>query len=288
MLSMLCPDGTYQSDCTGHDALIPILPPPPPPEELHPVDLFMYGNIKPCYSFSLTNVANGTVGVAYTDCCNGEVINFTLEPGETRNNIHYDYIDYSTDLLMVSNLINYDCSNGSPMEIPIQIATPISTISDRQQNINNMFFTTDYNGIIQNPYSGSNGTRFDDYVIDFGITQLEIEAAKNAYPNAPLTKLNYRVPKLGLGSGGILQNPEVQIQPVQPVQSISPRQQNINNMFSTTDFNGIIQNPYSRSNGTRFDDYVYKYNITQEEIEEAKKAFPDAPLTILNYQETYY
>jgi hypothetical protein len=69
-------------------------------------------------------------------------------------------------------------------------------LTDRQTNVNNMFSTTDSGGVIRNPYSSSsNGTRFDDYVSMYNITQAEIDVAKSYYPNAPLTKSNYKVSK---------------------------------------------------------------------------------------------
>jgi hypothetical protein len=66
-------------------------------------------------------------------------------------------------------------------------------LTDRQTNVNNMFSTTDSAGVIRNQYSGSNGTKFDDYVTRFKITQAEIDVAKSYYPNAPLSKSNYKV-----------------------------------------------------------------------------------------------
>ena len=65
--------------------------------------------------------------------------------------------------------------------------------NDRQTNINNMFSTTDNNGIIRNPNSSYNESKFDDYVRRFKITQSEIDVAKSYYPNAALTKSNYMV-----------------------------------------------------------------------------------------------
>jgi hypothetical protein len=79
----------------------------------------------------------------------------------------------------------------APTKLPGDI-TP-TTQNTRQQNINNMFSTTDVDGVIKNPYSGNNNSKFDDYVIGNKVTQDEIEAAKKAFPNAPLTKSNYLV-----------------------------------------------------------------------------------------------
>ena len=69
----------------------------------------------------------------------------------------------------------------------------VSLITPRQQNINDMFSTTDAYGVIKNTYSGNNNSKFDDYVIGNEVTQEEVDAAKKAYPNAELTKANYLV-----------------------------------------------------------------------------------------------
>jgi hypothetical protein len=82
----------------------------------------------------------------------------------------------------------------SPVPSPVpSIPKPTAPLTDRQTNVNNMFSTTDSGGVIRNPYSGSNGTRFDDYVSRYSITQSEIDVAKSYHPNAPLTKSNYKV-----------------------------------------------------------------------------------------------
>ena len=73
------------------------------------------------------------------------------------------------------------------------VPKPTAPLTARQTNINNMFSTTDSAGVIRNPYSGSNGTRFNDYVSSYSITQAEIDVAKAYHPNAPLTKSNYKV-----------------------------------------------------------------------------------------------
>ena len=80
-------------------------------------------------------------------------------------------------------------------DVPLPITPPKTNVplTERQININNMFSTTDSSGIIRNPYSGSNGTKFDDYVSAYTLTQAEIDVAKSYHPNAPLTKSNYKV-----------------------------------------------------------------------------------------------
>ena len=83
----------------------------------------------------------------------------------------------------------------TPSSVP-STPKPSGPLTDRQSNVNNMFSTTDSSGVIRNPYSGSNGTRFDDYVNMYSITQSEIDVAKSYHPNAPLTKSNYKVSTL--------------------------------------------------------------------------------------------
>jgi hypothetical protein len=55
----------------------------------------------------------------------------------------------------------------------------------------------------------------------------------------------------------------------QPI-AVNTRQQNINNMYSTTDANGIIQNPYSSYDKTPFSDYVSQNAVTSEELQIAR------------------
>ena len=55
----------------------------------------------------------------------------------------------------------------------------------------------------------------------------------------------------------------------QPI-AVNTRQQNINNMYSTTDANGIIQNPYSSYDKTSFSDYVSQNAVTSEELKIAR------------------
>jgi hypothetical protein len=55
----------------------------------------------------------------------------------------------------------------------------------------------------------------------------------------------------------------------QPI-AVNTRQQNINNMYSTTDANGIIQNPYSSYDKTPFSEYVSQNAVTSEELQIAR------------------
>lgn len=84
-------------------------------------------------------------------------------------------------------------TGGMPLVLPVTPPKTNVPLTERQININNMFSTTDSSGIIRNPNSGSNGTRFDDYVSAYTLTQAEIDVAKSYHPNAPLTKSNYKV-----------------------------------------------------------------------------------------------
>jgi hypothetical protein len=52
--------------------------------------------------------------------------------------------------------------------------------------------------------------------------------------------------------------------------AINTRQQNINNMYSATDANGIIQNPYSSYDKTPFSEYVSQNAVTSEELQIAR------------------
>jgi hypothetical protein len=61
------------------------------------------------------------------------------------------------------------------------------------------------------------------------------------------------------------------------------RQQNINNMYLATDANEVIQNPFSVWNGDKFDNYVIYNDVTQQEIDIAKKSYPNSILAKSNY-----
>jgi hypothetical protein len=57
--------------------------------------------------------------------------------------------------------------------------------------------------------------------------------------------------------------------------AINTRQQNINNMYSATDANGIIQNPYSLYDKTPFSEYVSQNAVTSEELKIARSGGGD-------------
>jgi hypothetical protein len=74
-------------------------------------------------------------------------------------------------------------------------------------------------------------------------------------------------PDAGGGSGFYPMPPiDLYFQPI----AVNTRQQNINNMYSTTDANGIIQNPYSSYDKTPFSDYVSQNAVTSEELQIAR------------------
>lgn len=52
--------------------------------------------------------------------------------------------------------------------------------------------------------------------------------------------------------------------------AVNTRQENINNMYSATDANGIIQNPYSLYDKTPFSEYVSQNAVTIEELKIAR------------------
>jgi hypothetical protein len=72
----------------------------------------------------------------------------------------------------------------------------------------------------------------------------------------------------GGGGSGFYPMPPIDLY-FQPI-AVNTRQQNINNMYSTTDANGIIQNPYSSYDKTPFSDYVSQNAVTSEELKIAR------------------
>jgi hypothetical protein len=82
----------------------------------------------------------------------------------------------------------------------------------------------------------------------------------------------------GLGSGGPNTDggPDSGFYPMPPIDlyfqpiAVNTREQNINNMYASTDANGIIQNPYSVYDKTPFSDYVSQNAVTSEELQIAR------------------
>jgi hypothetical protein len=97
-------------------------------------------------------------------------------------------------------------------------------------------------------------------------------------PNRNANRTILEALKLGLGAGG--PNPDggggSGFYPMPPIDlyfqpiAVNTRQQNINNMYSTTDANGIIQNPYSLYDKTPFSEYVSQNAVTSEELKIAR------------------
>jgi hypothetical protein len=121
--------------------------------------------------------------------------------------------------------------------------------SARLQNIANMQKTVDAQGIIKNPASQFNNTRWADYIARFSVTQDEINQSKE------LTKT---------------QKAEAD--------NTQKRLQNIANMARVVNADGMIVNPASQFNNTPWADYIKRFKVTQDEINKAnelnKKASP--------------
>lgn len=113
----------------------------------------------------------------------------------------------------------------------------------RLQNIINIYKTVDAQGIIRNPTSQFNGKSWSSYIADFGVTQSEVNQAK----------------KYAEGKAA------------QAATTQSTRMTNLVNILKTVDAQGIIKNPSSKLNGTKWSDYVTTYKITPEEIAQAKQ-----------------
>jgi hypothetical protein len=86
-----------------------------------------------CYTFSLTNVSNQRYDVGFTDCCTGEAVNFSLEAGETRNNLQYETTNFNTSDLVASN-IEEGCIvvprnvAPAPLPAPTPVIEPVDEI----------------------------------------------------------------------------------------------------------------------------------------------------------------
>jgi len=121
--------------------------------------------------------------------------------------------------------------------------------SARLQNIANIQKTVDAQGIIKNPASQFNNTRWADYIAKFDVKQDEINQAKE------LTKT---------------QKSEAD--------NTQKRLQNIANMARMVNADGMIVNSASVFNNTPWADYIKTYNVTKDEVDKAnelnKKAAP--------------
>jgi hypothetical protein len=68
-----------------------------------------------CYTMSVTNMnpigsPSGMIYLAYTDCCNGQVYNFAIEPQQTLDNIHTEVYTFRTPGLVESKVTEYVCT----------------------------------------------------------------------------------------------------------------------------------------------------------------------------------
>lgn len=127
----------------------------------------------------------------------------------------------------------------------------------RLQNIINIYNSVDAQGIIRNPKSGFDGKSWSSYIKDFGVTQSEVNQAKQ-YKASNITNTITNAVQTSLANAA------------QTVQNTA-RMQNIVNTLKSVDASGIIKNPASGSNNMKWTDYVATYKITPEEIAQAKQ-----------------
>lgn len=116
-----------------------------------------------------------------------------------------------------------------------------SAPSQRIVNIANMKKTVDAQGIIKNPKSQFNNTKWVDYLVKFGIQDDEIKKADEYIKTS-----------------------------TQTTNTQNQRFQNIVNILNTVDVQGVIRNPKSTWNGKTLASYMSDYNISQDEVEKAK------------------
>jgi hypothetical protein len=175
----------------------------------------------------------------------------------------------------------------------------------RLQNIANMQKTVDAQGIIKNPKSVYNNTRWADYIAKFSVTPDDIKNAKEltTKQNTEATQQQKRIQNIAnisrmVNADGMIVNPKSvynntpwseyissfgitqdeidkanqlnQSQPTPTPAAGNGRIQNITNTLKTVDAQGIIKNPASVMNNTKWEDYVKTYNVTQAEIDQAK------------------
>jgi hypothetical protein len=114
--------------------------------------------------------------------------------------------------------------------------------SARLQNIANIQKTVDAQGIIKNPSSVLNNTRWSDYIANFDVTQDEINQSKD------LTKTQKA-----------------------SADNTQKRLQNIAHMAKMVNADGMIVNPASQFNNTPWADYIKTFNVTREEITKANE-----------------
>jgi hypothetical protein len=112
----------------------------------------------------------------------------------------------------------------------------------RLQNLANIQRTVDAQGIIKNPASQFNNTRWADYIAKFDIKQDEINQAKELTKTQKATADNTQ-----------------------------KRIQNIANIARMVNADGMIVNPSSQFNNTPWADYISKFKITQDEIGKANE-----------------
>jgi hypothetical protein len=113
---------------------------------------------------------------------------------------------------------------------------------ERLQNLANIQRTVDAQGIIKNPKSQYNNTKWADYIAKFNITQDEIVKSKE------LTKT---------------QKAETD--------KAQKRIQNLANIIRMVNADGMIINPSSKFNNTSWSNYIKTYEITQDEIKKANE-----------------
>lgn len=183
------------------------------------------------------------------------------------------------------------------------IATGASEKTERLQNIANIQKTVDAQGIIRNPSSQFNNTRWADYIAKFSITQDEINASKELTKkqNADNANTQKRIENIAniasmVNADGMIVNPssvfnntpwsdyiktfsvtqdelnkanEI-LKKREASKNTDARMTNLINILKTVDAQGIIKNPSSVHNNQKWDDYVKTYSITQAEIDQAK------------------
>ncbi len=183
------------------------------------------------------------------------------------------------------------------------IASGASEQTKRLQNLANIQKTVDAQGIIRNPSSQFNNTRWADYIAKFSITQDEINASKELTKkqNAENANTQKRIENIAniasmVNADGMIVNPssvfnntpwsdyiktysvtQDELNKANEIlkkrgasKNTDARMTNLINILKTVDAQGIIKNPSSVHNNQKWDDYVKTYSITQSEIDQAK------------------
>ena len=117
----------------------------------------------------------------------------------------------------------------------------------RLQNLANVQRTVDAQGIIRNPKSQFNNTKWADYIAKFNITQDEINKSKELTKTQKATTDNTQ-----------------------------KRIQNLANIIRMVNADGMIVNPSSVHNNTPWANYIKTYKITQDEIAKANELLKTA------------